>query len=146
MAQPSSLRLLPKWRSLKSSPICNRCLHWRRAMATQAAVPEQPFAELEQESSLVPIQNPDPRAQKFDPLAFSKSRKRQLPPSRYARLRFRIVAVALTNHTTDIDSEVPSTIVVPCTPINHYIPQIPLVENLFLVPSLLLELSWPTTI
>lgn len=97
MAQASSLRLLPKWRSFNNSPMCNRCLYSRRAMATQAAVPEQPFSELEQESSLVPVQSPDPRARNFDPLAFSKSRKRQLPPSRYLRFRLPIVAVQLTN-------------------------------------------------
>ncbi len=51
-------------------------------MASQAAVPEQPYTELEQESSLVPVQSPDPKVQSFDPLAFAKSRKRQLPPSR----------------------------------------------------------------
>ncbi|EXJ62606.1 hypothetical protein A1O7_03044 [Cladophialophora yegresii CBS 114405] len=86
MAQPPSTRLLRTWRPLSNPSICNRCLYSRRTIATQAAVAEQPYAELEQESSLVPVQNLHPKAQSFDPLAFSKSRKRQLPPSRY---RFR---------------------------------------------------------
>ncbi|KIX10075.1 uncharacterized protein Z518_01156 [Rhinocladiella mackenziei CBS 650.93] len=78
------LRLTRLSRPFLNSSVCNRCLQTRRSLATQAAAQQiQPDPELEEQSSLTESPNPDPAVKDFDPLKSSRSRRRQLPPSRY---------------------------------------------------------------
>ncbi|KAI1622893.1 50S ribosomal protein L5 [Exophiala viscosa] len=84
MASPSlPFRFARSWPSINNSSMCNRCLQARRTASTQAVAANTSDPDMEEISSLNQLGSPDSQTTRFDPVKTAKSRKRQLPPSRY---------------------------------------------------------------
>ena len=81
-----SCQLTRALRRISRPAICTRCLKTRRnvTMDNRLISIQGPIDELEQSSGLGSSGPAGARSDSFDPLRASRSRKKQLPPSRYA--------------------------------------------------------------